>query len=86
MSSLFTFENCSWISHEDFINQIYENVVSSDGERCSYKINSNLFELNVPYRFKSPDDIQTKKRQRKIINKIGDLVAIEHRDEYDLVG
>lgn len=85
MSLLFSFENCSLISHKDFLNEIYNDVVTSDGERCVYEINSNLFELNVPYRFKSSDEIRTKKRQRKIINKTKDLVAKEHQHEYDVV-
>lgn len=85
MSLLFSLENCLLISHKDFLNNIYDDVVMSDGERCSYEINTDLFELNVPYRFKSPDEIRTKKRQRKIIKKTRDSVAKEHQDEYDLV-
>ncbi|XP_055321056.1 DNA N6-methyl methyltransferase [Sitodiplosis mosellana] len=85
MSVLFSFENCSLISHENFINRIYDGVTSSDSERASYKINPDLFELNVPYRYKTPDEAQTKKRQRKIINKTNIVVAAEHREEFELI-
>lgn len=85
MSVLFSSGNSSLISHESFINRIYDGVISNDGERSSYKINANLFELNVPYRYKTPDETQTKKRQRKIINKTRNAVAEEHREEYELV-
>lgn len=85
MSVLFSSGSCTLISHENFINRIYDGVISSDGERSSYKINADLFELNVPYRYKTLDEIQTKKRQRKIINKTRNAVAEEHREEYELV-
>lgn len=85
MSVLFSSGSCCLISHENFINQIYDGVISSDGERSSYKINVNLFELNIPYRCKTPNETQTKKRQRKIINKTRNAVAEEHREEYELV-
>lgn len=85
MSVLFSFEHCSLISHEHFINRIYDEVTASDGEAFALKIKPDLFELNVPYRFKAPDEVQTQKRQRKIINKTKIAVAEEHRQEYELV-
>lgn len=85
MSVLFSHENCLLISHEQFINRIYDGCTSSESERFGYKINSDLFDLNVPYRHKTTDDAQTKKRQRKIINKTTVKVADEHRDEFELV-
>lgn len=85
MSVLFSYENCLLISHEQFINRIYDGSTSSESERFGYQIISDLFELNVPYRYKTPDVVQTKKRQRKIINKTTIKVADEHRDEFELV-
>lgn len=85
MSVLFEFENCALISHENYINQIYNEVIADDNDRCRYQINSNLFELNVPYRHKTDEDAHTKRRRRKIINKTNQLVAQEHREEYELV-
>lgn len=84
MSLLFSLENCSLISHENFINRIYCND-SGDATHSHYKIRPELFELNVPYRQKSEDDSQSKNRHRKIINKTKNRVAEEQRDEYALV-
>lgn len=87
MSLLFSHENCSLISHENFINQIYNECASASNETepVCYKIRSDLFDLNVPYRQKTDDEIHTKKRHRKVINKTSNLVAEEHPDEYALV-
>lgn len=85
MSVLFSYENCLLISHEQFINRIYDGCTSSDSEQIGYKINSDLFDLNVPYRYKTPDDAEREKRQRKIINKTTAKVADEQRDEFELV-
>lgn len=85
MSVLFSLDNCSLISHEEYINRVYSECVSTDeGTETRYKINPDLFNLNVPYRFKNID-CQTKKRQRKIIDKTKQQVAEQHRDEYELV-
>lgn len=85
MSLLFFSENCSLISHEEFINRIYNDVVANADEHSTYKINSSLFDLNVPYRHKTSEQTQTSKRQRKILNKTRNLVAEEHKKEYELV-
>lgn len=87
MSLLFSFENCSLISHEAFINKIYNDVASDNGEHSAYKINPKLFELNVPYKesHETVENTESKRRRRKIINKTRELVAEEHKDEYDLV-
>lgn len=85
MSVLFSFENCALISHEDFINHSYSETISNGDALCKYKINSDLFELNVPYRTKSDEDAQTKKRHRKIINRTKLAVAQEHHEEFELV-
>lgn len=84
MSLLFTHENCSLISHEHYINEVYKNC-SIEGDLVNYKIRSDLFDLNVPYRQKPNDEVQTKKRQRKIIKKMEDAVMKEHQHEYALV-
>lgn len=84
MSVLISFENCSLISHEHFVNRVYDEVITKEGEQFTYKISPDLFELNVPYRYKT-NEAQTKKRQRKIIKKTNDVVATDHREEYELV-
>lgn len=85
MSVSFKFENCALISHEDYINGIYNEIISYGQERCKYQIYSDLFELNVPYRHQTDEDARTKKRHRKTINKANQLVTEEHREEYELV-
>lgn len=86
MSLIFSHGNCSLISHEIYLNQIYQNASHSDAASLKYKIRSDLFELNVPYRRQTfNNDKQTKKRQRKIIEKNADRLINEHPDEYALV-
>ncbi|XP_031629152.1 N(6)-adenine-specific DNA methyltransferase METTL4 [Contarinia nasturtii] len=85
MSLLFCSENCCLISHEEFINRIYNESISNDGgTETKYKINPDLFDLNVPYRYKA-EDSQTKKRQRKIIDKTKQQIEEQHRHEYELI-
>lgn len=84
MSLLFTYENCSLISHEHYINEVYKNCSIGD-DIVNYKIRSDLFDLNVPYRQKTNDEVRSKKRHRKIVKKMDDAVMTEHQDEYALV-
>lgn len=83
MSLLFSHENCSLISHEIYLNQIYQN----DGVNQKHKIRSDLFNLNVPYRQETTknNDKQIKKRQRKILEKTSNRVIHEYPNECALV-
>lgn len=87
MSLLISLENCSLISHENYINNIYNQCPdgTNDSKHVHYKIKSDLFDLNAPYREKTDDGTQTEKRQQKIIKKTTNNVAGEHPDEYALV-
>lgn len=85
MSLIFTHKNCSLISHEAYINGIYKNC-SIDEHLISYKIRSELFDLNVPYRQTSEIEIEkSKKQHRKIIKKKNATVVETHQDEFALV-
>lgn len=83
MSILFTSKDCALLSHEKFINQIFNNYVErqADGTQCYYQISSDLFALNLPYR----NELNSKKRRRKAndikINKEID----ENKEEFELV-
>lgn len=84
MSLIFSHENCSLISHEIYLNRIYQNA--SDGVSPKYKIRSDLFDLNVRYRQENAnDEKELKKRQRKILEKNADRVIHEYPNEYALV-
>lgn len=86
MSLLFSHEDCSLISHEIYLNQIYQNASHNDTAIPKYKIRSDIFDLNIPYRQPpSNNEKQTKKRQRKIIEKNADRIINEYPDEYALV-
>lgn len=85
MTLLLSHGNCSLISHEDFINQICQNCLNKDGTLTDYKINSKLFDLNVPYRQQLDNELQMKKRRRKIAKKMNDCAAKDYPDEYALV-
>lgn len=83
MSLLFSYGDCSLISHEIYLNEIYASHCS-DG--LQYKIRSDIFDLNVPYRQQNTgNETWTKKRQRKIIGKSVDKVINEYPNEYELV-
>lgn len=55
MSVLFTSKDCALISHEKFINQMFSHHIQkqADGTQCCYRITSDLFNLNLPYRNES---------------------------------
>lgn len=86
MSLIFSHENCSLISHENYVNRIYQDASFNDGASPKYKIRTDLFDLNVPYRQEAADSEKVlKKRQRKILEKNADRVKHEHPHEYALV-
>lgn len=86
MSLLFSYENCSLISHEIYLNQIYQNASQNERANQKYKIRTDLFDLNVPYRQESTNnEKQIRKRQRKILEKNETRVIHEYPNEYALV-
>lgn len=86
MSLIFPHENCSLISHEIYLNRIYQNASANDESSPKYKIRSDLFDLNVPYRQEAANkEKELKKRQRKILEKNADRVKHEYPNEYALV-
>lgn len=86
MTLLFSHENCSLISHEVYLNEIYQSASTNDAAGQKYRIRSDLFELNVPYRQENTnDEKETKKRQRKILEKNSTRVIHEYPTEYALV-
>lgn len=87
MSLLFSYEDCSLVSHETYLNQIYQNASISDATKPKYKIRSDLFDLNVPYRQQTDtgNDTRMKKRQRKIKQKNAQQLITEYPNEYALV-
>lgn len=83
MSVLFTSKDCVLISHEIFINQIFSNYIEreADGTQCCYRITSDLFELNLPYRNES-----NSKKQRRKANDIRTKKEIEeNKEEFEMV-
>lgn len=83
MSVLFTSKNCVLISHENFINRIFSDSIEreADGTQCCYRIASDLFKLNLPYR----NETNSKKQRRKA-NDIKTKKEIEeNRGEFELV-
>lgn len=79
MTLLFSHDDCSLVSHEFFLNQIYCDA-------AEYKIRSDLFDLNAPYHQPTAgNEILSKKRQRKIKAKIAEQLINEYPDEYALV-
>lgn len=89
MSLIFSHENCSLISHEIYLNRIYQNALGHNhhyGASQKYKIRTDLFDLNAPYRQETANnDRELKKRQRKILEKNADRVIHEYPNEYALV-
>lgn len=82
MSVVFTLNDCTLISHEKFINQIYKNYVKN-GTENGYRIADELFELNVPYRSETVAESNT--RHRKAIDKRESKEIEENQTEFDLV-
>lgn len=83
MSVLFTSKDCALISHEKFINQIFSQHIENkvDGTQWCYRITSDLFNLNLPYRNES----NAKKRWQKA-NDIRIKKEIEeNKVEFELV-
>lgn len=79
MSILHIHENSFLISHEKFINRLYQNIVLNEENAENYHILPAIFDLNISYR------VQRSDKQRKI-QKIKDLKAIsENRVEFELV-
>lgn len=87
MTVLLSDGDCSLISHEIYLNQIYEDVShGADAERPAFKIRSDLFDLNVPYRPSTiGNEARLKDRQRKIKAKNAEQAIKDHPDEYALV-
>lgn len=86
MSLVFSHENCSLISHETYLNRIYQGASHDDGATRKYKIRTDLFDLIVPYRQETANnEKEQKKRQRKILEKNADRVIHEYPNEYALV-
>lgn len=87
MTLLFTGGECSLISHEIYLNQIYQNAShSNDAAKQTYKIRSEIFDLNVPYRPPvSANELRLKEKQRKIKAKNAENIIKEHPDEHALV-
>lgn len=86
MSLLFSHGDCSLISHEIYLNQMYQNASHNDTDSPKYKIRPDLYDLNVPYRQQNTNNERhIKKKQRKIIKKNADRIINEYPDEYALV-
>lgn len=86
MSLIFSNDNCSLISHEIYLNRIYQNASANDETSPKYQIRNDLFDLNIPYRQETANsERELKKRQRKILEKNADRVKHEYPNEYALV-
>lgn len=83
MSVLFISKDCVLLSHEKLINQIFSNYIErgADGTQYCYRINSDLFNLNLPYR----NDSSPKKRWRKDYDIRTKKEIEENKDEFELV-
>lgn len=86
MTLLFSHDDCSLISHEIYLNQIYQDASVNDALTPNYKIRSDLFDLNTPYRQKTTgSEMLLAKRQRKVKAKNAEKLMNDYPDEHALV-